>query len=195
MHLQHRPAAATRIGLAAIVVLVAGCGSSNVHSASKVITPIANCSNAVLAFTLGPLPGLASQERAVIVAISNTRRQPCAVSGYPRVRLSDRRGRVLPFHVVDGAGPFVTKAPPAVIALRRGATAYVLLAATGCTVEVDGIAASAALRLAGRPVAVSLSLVRPGRSAGLALCRDDPSPTANTVWVSPVERDVKSLVA
>jgi Protein of unknown function (DUF4232) len=161
---------------------------------SSASSPPARCSKAEVAVTLGPRPGLASQERAAIIAIKNTGGRACAVSGYPAVALTEPGGRTLPFHYVNGGGPFVTKARPAAVVLPIGAMGYVLLAGSACTTEVDGHATAATLKLAGWTTSVSTTLVGSGQGSSLSLCRNDPSPSANTMWVSPVEKDLRSLV-
>jgi hypothetical protein len=152
------------------------------------------CGSSDVTVRLGPLPGLQTQERAVIVAIKNAGDKPCTVSGFATVKLIDAHGRSLPFHYVDGGRPYVTSTPPRTVVLQSGEAGYVLIAGSACTLAGDGLATSAQLRLPDWGGSVTTSIVRPGHGSTLAVCKNDPSPTANTVWLSPVEKDPRELV-
>lgn len=74
----------------------------------------------------------ATGEHAFTVALTLGGSRPCSVRGYPRVRLFDRAGNVIPFVFVRGKGQYVSSRPPAWVNRRPGQRIFTEIAKYRC---------------------------------------------------------------
>jgi hypothetical protein len=111
---------------------LAGCGSSQSHSATSAATPphsagaphAASCAGSQLGVSYSGTEG-ATGHLELRVAVRNRSRTACRLRGYPGARLLNGAGRPLPLHVTRRDGFFPdTQSRPRAVALRPGASAH-----------------------------------------------------------------------
>jgi hypothetical protein len=111
---------------------LAGCGSSQSHSATSASTPphsagaphTTGCAGSQLAVSYSGTEG-ATGHLELHVAVRNRSRSACLLRGYPGARLLDGAGRPLPLRVGRRDGFFPdTQSKPRAVALKPGASAH-----------------------------------------------------------------------
>lgn len=147
------------------------------------------CRYADLRIGAGPLTDATTGERSMVFEVRNVGSTPCALFGYPRLRLLAKDGDLLPFHFVHGS-PYTRGGQPAVQVVRAGRAAYFKVGKYRCDLgDVDG-AVTARIRLA----FVTGSFVVPARNRQggrpFSWCGDDLA--GRDVGVSPIRPDVAS---
>jgi hypothetical protein len=125
----------------------------------------------------------------MVFEVRNVGSTPCALFGYPRLRLLAKDGGLLPFTFVHGS-PYTRGGQPAVQVVRPGRAAYFKVGKYRCDLGDVEVAATARIRL----VYVTGSFVVPARNRQggrpFGWCGDDLA--GREVGVSPVRPDVAS---
>jgi len=156
------------------------------RTVTKRPTAVSSCLASQMLAANGPPLGGATGERSFTLALTNQGHRPCALDGYPLVLLISAAGAVLDLRQMSHS-QYVTTASPRRVLLGMGATAYVLVAKSGCVIGDLQRASQARLMLSGtgEDIAFTISIVR---SVGaLALCKGGPTAPGNNFAVSPVE--------
>jgi len=113
----------------------------------------------------------------------------CALDGYPGITLYAADGTHLPFHYVYGHGQYVTSAPPALVVLLPGASAYVLVAKFRCDLGIDHNAATIRITIPGPQHGAVTGRAASNASgvSALSYCRGGPNGPGQVIAVSPIE--------
>ena len=89
-----------------------------------------------------------SGEHGVLYKLVDHGGSACTLAGYPQVRLYEG-GHALPFSYASGGGPYVTRKHPAMVTLKPGGAAWILVAKYRCDVGVLRTATLLSVRLPG----------------------------------------------
>lgn len=109
----------------------------------------AHCRPGDLAEPHGHWVSPATGENAFTVALTLVADGPCSIHGYPRVRLLDQAGRVLPFGFRRGKGQYVSNRHPRWVNLRPGQRVYAEVAKYRCDTNSYRRARTARIVVAG----------------------------------------------
>lgn len=146
----------------------------------------APCKASTLVLSYDPLVVFqATGDRGDAFRIMNRGPRTCRLMGYPKVRLRDHLGALVPFHYTDGQSQYVTGRPPQLVVLKPGGLAYVGVAKYRCDLGDQIPAATITMLLPGQHKVMSVPLT--GRALNLAYCRGGPHDPGNTVAISPIE--------
>jgi Domain of unknown function (DUF4232) len=147
------------------------------------------CRYADLRIGAGPWTDAATGERSMVFAVRNVGSTPCALFGYPRLRLLAKDGDLLPFKFMHGS-PYTRGGQPVVQIVRSGLAAYFKVGKYRCDLGNVEMAVTARIRLAyvGGSFVVPARDRRGGRPFGW--CGDDLA--GPEVGVSPIRPDVAS---
>jgi len=122
---------------------------------------VPSCSGRTVRLSPGPVrESEMTQEGSNSFILTNISHAPCAIDGYPRVRLS-YDDRLLPFTQIDGDGFYVSARRPRPLLLTPGAQAYFKLAKVVCQVSVGA-----------RPTRILVSLPG-GGTVGMPMSSED----------------------
>jgi hypothetical protein len=86
--------------------------------------------------SLGPYVSEATEQHTLALRLVNRGSRTCALDGYPRVQLLDRRG-VIPFPIQDAHDQMITTRPPERVTVRPGGAAFVILNKNTCVNPVS----------------------------------------------------------
>ena len=89
----------------------------------------------------------ATGQNTLDLSLTNVSPSPCVLDGYPVVALLDARGRLLPFHYVDGGDEMTTSAAPLPVYLPPGATAWARMNKYRCDIGSTVFAHAVVFRL------------------------------------------------
>jgi hypothetical protein len=168
----------TAVGLAGIAVTVALAVSTLAVGAS-VENP---CRISQMRLAIGPLVSEKTEQHTATVTLTNLAPLPCGLDGYPKIKLFDSRGRVLPFIYSHRGDQMLTGAPPTSLHLEPKASAYFAFNKIACVTFADRYAQTLRVMLPGSPVNRSIQL-RP-HDRLIDYCQG--SDTFRTVTVSAV---------
>jgi len=175
------------LALGMLASVLAGCSGTG-PAGHRAGAPDPPCRAGALALGYGPQLVPMTEEHGDWYKLTNRGPSACVLDGYPPVTLYRKGGTRLRFRYTNGPSRFITSAPPHPVAVRPGASAWVLIAKNSCVLRSDQDAAVIRITLPGQRHA-SLS----GRSAGgpggvsnLDHCQDPHDP-GETVAVSPIE--------
>jgi hypothetical protein len=120
-------------GAATLLALtLAGCGSSQTHSATSAARPpqsagaphTSGCAGSQLTLAYGGTEG-ATGHLELTVTVRNSSQAACELRGYPSARLLNGAGRALPLRVARGRGFFPdTDSRPHAVSLKPGGSAH-----------------------------------------------------------------------
>jgi len=124
-----------------------------------------------------------TMELPLLLELVNRGRVACTLEGYPRVQLRSSSGALYAFSYRDGGDAEVTGSRPAVVTLRAGGGAWVLLNKTPCIGNVDGRLARQVWLMAPRTTA--FLRLRLANVVFFDYC--GPGDPGHTVDISPLE--------
>jgi Protein of unknown function (DUF4232) len=113
------------------LVIAAGC-----MGARSGPTAAAECRMSQFSVSLGPYVSEATEQHTLALRLVNRGSRTCALDGYPRVRLLDRRG-VIPFPIKHGHDQMITTRPPKQVVVRHGGSAFMILNKNTCVNAVS----------------------------------------------------------
>lgn len=153
------------------------------------------CQPAALRLALGERLSQATSLEMLLFTLTNVSGEGCDLRGYPGVNLLNAGGRVLPFRIHWGRsrGQIITSAPPPLVPLAPGGTAY--FAASKWVCVGHSYSAGRYLQVVPPNDYQAVPAVRL-RYHGLDYCRaGDPGNTVNVSPVEPSQRGVFSVRA
>jgi len=160
---------------------------------TKPTTAVPTCLASQLLAANGPPLGGASEEGSFTVAFTNRGHRPCALYGYPGVRLVTSTGTVLNLPPFLHSG-FVTTAGPRRVLLGVGATAYLLVAKFACVLGDLQAISDARLTLPGAAVGKAFTIPIRRSISTLSFCKGGPTAQGNSIAVSPVESTLSATL-
>jgi uncharacterized protein DUF4232 len=178
------------LALGTLALVLAGCGGGAAgRGAGPPGAGAAPCRAAALVLGYGPQVSPQTEEHADWYTLTNHGPSACVLDGYPAVTLYRADGTRLRFRHADPRhSQYLTSAPPRMVLLRPGASAWVLVAKNACIGPGRWRVARIRIALPGQrhesvtgPVAAGH-----GGAAMLDHCRDPRDP-GQAVAVSPVE--------
>jgi hypothetical protein len=156
------------------------------RTVTKPTTAVPTCHASQLLAANGPPLGGATDERSFTLTVTNRGHRPCALDGYPRVLLFSAAGTVLDLRQMSHS-QYVTAASPRRVLLGIDASAYVLVAKSGCVIGDLQRASQARLMLSGTGADIAFTIPIVRSVGALALCKGGPSDPGNSIAVSSVE--------
>ena len=156
-------------------------------------TAAAACRLSQFAVSLGPYVSEETEQHTLALRLVNHGSRTCALAGYPRVRLLDRRG-VIPFPIERG-DQMITHRPPKSVLVHPDGSAFVILNKNTC---VNPVASS----VARTTTVITIGMLAVPSVAVLKVPRRVPFPwrvpdycgkgqVGSTIAVSPFEPTVR----
>jgi Protein of unknown function (DUF4232) len=172
-------------------VLIAGCGGSAptapgmLASAAASATPAQRghaCGSSQLRLSTGPRISEATQQNTLLLLFRNVSAAECVMRGYPAIALADSAGHRLEFGYRRLGDQMLTSAPPGLVTLPPGGSAYSALNKNSCVGFAPRSAASADVTPPGQREPLVLKLPR---YPILGYCgAGDPG---HTIDIAPIE--------
>ena len=119
-------------------VLAAGGGALALGAGVAGAGAVAGCAAGGLALKLGVRVVPKTMQLPLRLELVNRGGAPCTLEGYPRVQLRSSSGALYAFSYREHGDAEVTARRPALVTLRPGGGAWVLLNKTPCIGNVDG---------------------------------------------------------
>jgi len=148
-----------------------------------------SCQARALTLGYGPQISPATGEHGDTYLLTNRGPSACTLAGYPSIALYAPGGAQLPFHYIHGHSQYVTSAPPGMVFLASGASAYILVAKYRCDLGDDQDATIIRITIAG-PQPGTVTGRAASNAAGvsaLTYCRGGPNDPGQFIAVSPIE--------
>jgi Protein of unknown function (DUF4232) len=82
------------------------------------------CLPSQLRLTVGPRVSEATEQNTLLLMLTNVSAAGCDLQGYPGIALFGSNNALLPFTYRRGGDQMLTSAPPMLVPLRPGASAY-----------------------------------------------------------------------
>ena len=154
---QH-PLIAVRPPLVAVVVAAAliGGGAPSSSAAHSLSAP--TCATSQLRLKLGLLVSEKTEQHTAMFTLRNIERSSCSLEGYPTVTLFDSAGRLLTFAYGHRGDLMITAAPPKLVRVPGGGSAYFALNKNACVSATSRVATEIRVRLPGGKGTLSLRL-------------------------------------
>ena len=151
-------------------------------SSSVSVPASTRCQTSDLKLSIGPPVPERTQQRSVLLTITNVGSVPCYLYGYPGITLYDATGQLLPLSYQRKGDLEVTSAAPQQVNLALGATGYVLINKNEC----DGQQAASASTLRFIPPDDTTSTTLALTLGGFTTCETASDP-GSVLDISPVE--------
>lgn len=178
------------LALGMLALVLAGCGGAAAgRGAGPGGTGAAPCRAAALVLGYGPQVSPQTEEHADWYTLTNHGPSACVLDGYPAVTLYRADGTRLRFRHADPRhSQYLTSARPRAVLLRRGTSAWVLVAKNACIGPGRYSVARIRIALPGQQHESVTGPVAAGQAGATNLdhCRDPRDP-GQAVAVSPVE--------
>jgi hypothetical protein len=139
----------------------------------------ARCETSRLQLGVGPYVSEKTQQRSVMLTLTNQGPDSCYLFGFPGISMYDADGNPLPLVDYLGGDQMVTSSPPQRVGLAVGGTAFVLLNRNECGISPEDRA-------------TSVQVIPPDDTSGLMIAVTTiiatcPQGSSNTLDISPVE--------
>jgi len=178
------------LALGTAALLLAGCGGSAAGRGSGPPGAAgAPCRAGALTLGYGPQVSPMTAEHAALYTLTTRGPSACVLAGYPAITLYRKDGTRLRFRYVSGRhSEFMTNAHPRAVLVRRGQSAWVLVAKNACIGPGSYSAVRIRIVLPGQRNGSVTGQVAAGPPAATNLdhCQDPRDP-GQIVAVSPVE--------
>jgi hypothetical protein len=152
---------------------------------------VAGCGASGLALKQGGRVVPKTMQLPLLLELVNRGAGACTLEGYPRVQLRSSSGALYGFSYRDSGDAEVTALRPALVTLRPGGSAWVLLNKTPCIGNVDGRLARQVWLMA--PGTKGFLRLRLGNVVLFDYC--GPGDPGHTIDVSPLEPTAGATVA
>ncbi len=150
-------------------VLIAGCGGSAPAAPGMPASAVASaapaqrghaCGPGQLQLSAGPRISEATQQNTLLLVFRNVSATGCVMRGYPAISLADSAGHRLDFGYRRLGDQMLTSAPPGLVTLPPGGSAYSALNKNSCVGFAPRSAASADVTPPGQREPLVLKLPR-----------------------------------